>query len=145
LPVNYSHDDLGLLYLEDVDWNADGVSVPFVENLIGVSLADGSEDGPSPAALLGYQWIQSNWSAVLSIIQEQAFDFYAPYADAFDEVPGFDGPKDLLGSEKLEYLRIFSKDDFEVSLRFNWQAPGDSHEITFYIEGAKCNSHSVDG
>lgn len=143
--MNYSHDDLGLLYRDDVDWNADDVSVPFVENLIGVSLAEGTEDGPSPAALSGYEWIQDNWSAVLSIIREQAFDFYSPYADAFDEVPNIGTPEDLSGTEKLEHLRIFSKDDFEVSLRFDWQVLGDGHEITFYIEDGRCHSHSVDG
>ena len=143
--MNYSHDDLGSLYLEDLDWNAEDVSVPFVENLIGVSLADGSENGPSRAALSGYQWIQSNWQAVLSLIQEQAFEFYSPYVDAFDGVPGFRTPKDLLGSERLQYLRVFGKDDFEITLRFDWQEPGDGHEITFYVEGGRCNSHSVDG
>jgi len=143
--MNYSHDNLGSMYLEDVDWNADDVSVQFVENLVGVSLADGSENGPSRAALSGYQWIQSNWQAVLSLIQEQAFEFYSPYKGAFDGVPGFQTPKDLLGSERLQYLRVFGKDDFEITLRFDWQEPGDCHEITFYVEGGRCNSHSVDG
>jgi hypothetical protein len=143
--MNYSHDDLGSLYLEDDDWNAEDISVPFVETSVCVSLADGSKNGPSRAALSGYQWIQGNWQAVLSLIQEQAFEFYSPYADAFDGVPGFHTPKDLLGSERLQYLRIFGKDHFEITLRFDWQEPGDTHEITFYVDGGRCNSHSVDG
>jgi len=143
--MNYSHSDLGLLYLEDTDWNVDDVSVPFVENLIGVSLANGSENEPSLTALSGYQRIQNNWPAVLSLLQEQAFEFYLPYAHAFEGVPRFDTPIDLLGSEMLQYLRVFNKDDFEITLRFKWQEPDDSHEITFYVEDGKCKSHSVDG
>lgn len=143
--MNYSHNDLGALYLEDTDWNSDDVSVPFAENLIDVSLANGSRNEPSVAALSGYQWIQNNWQAVLSLIQEQAFEFYSPYADAFEGVPRFDTPTDLLGSEILRYLRVFNKDDFEITLRFKWQEPDDSHEITFYVEDGKCKSHSVDG
>ncbi len=143
--MNFSHDDLGSLLFEDGDWNTEAVSVPFVESLIGVSLADGSENGPSSAALSGYQWVQGNWQTVLSLIQEQMSDFYSPYADAYGEVPDFETPEDLSASGRLQYLRIFNKDDFEITLRFDWQVPGDSHEITFYIEDGRCNSHSVDG
>jgi hypothetical protein len=143
--MNYSHNELGALYLEDTDWNVDDVSVPFVKNVIGVSLAAGSENGPSLAALSAYQWIQSNWPAVLSLLQEQAFEFYLPYAHAFEGVPCFDTPTDMLGSEILQYLRVFNKDDFEITFRFGWQEPGDDHEITFYVEDGTCKSHSVDG
>lgn len=143
--MSYSHNDLGTLYLEDTDWNADEVRVPFADNLIGVSLANGSENEPSQAALSGYQWIQSNWQGVLSLIQEQTFEFYSPYADAFGGVPSFDTPADLLGSEILQYLRVFDDDKFEITLRFRWQEPDDSHEITFYVEDGRCKSHSVDG
>ena len=143
--MNYAHNEIGQLYLDDTDWNADEVSVPFAENEIGVSLADGSKDGPSPAALSGYQWIKSNWQSALALIQDQCFEFYSPYAEAFEAVPGFATPADLLGSEILQYLRIFDKDDFEITLRFTWQEPDDNHEITFYVESGHCESHSVDG
>lgn len=143
--MSYIHADLGSLHREDVDWNAEDVIVPFAESRIGVSLADGSESGPSRAALFGYKWIQSNWQGVLSLIQKQVFEFYSPYADAFDGVPEFNTPRDLLRSARLRYLRIFGKDDFELTLRFDWQEPGDSHEVTFYVEGGKCGTHSVDG
>ncbi|MCH9694167.1 MAG: hypothetical protein K0U72_06630 [Gammaproteobacteria bacterium] len=143
--MNYTHDELGALYLEDTDWNADDVRVPFAEDLIGVSLANGSETEPALAALYGYQWIQSNWRAVLSLIQEQAFEFYSPYVDAFNGVPIFATPADLLGSETLRYLRVFDKDNFEITFRFAWQERGDSHEITFYVENGKCEAHTVDG
>ena len=143
--MNYAHDKLGLLYFEDGDWNAENVSVPFVEDSIGVSLRAGIGGGPSPAALSGYKWIEKNWKTVLSIVQDQAFQFYAPYADAFDGLPQFESPGELIGTERLCYLRVFSKEDFEVTVIFDWQVPGDEHEITFYVEGGECKTHCVDG
>ena len=141
----YIHPRLGELYAEDVDWQTDEVSVPFCDTPIEVCLADGSDDGPSQAALAGYDWIESNWQQVRDLIQEQAFRFYEPYADAVDGVPAFDAPEQLWGTEVVLSVRVFSKDDFTVTLRFRWQEEEDPHVVTFYVEDGQCETHSVDG
>lgn len=142
---SYLHPKLGELYPEDVDWQTDEVSVPFCDNPIAVCLAEGTDDGPSQAALSGYGWIESHWQEVHRLIQEQAFRFYKPYAAAVEGVPTIDGPEQLWGTEVLLSVRVFSKDDFTVTLRFTWQEHEDPHEITFYVEEGRCKTHSVDG
>jgi hypothetical protein len=139
------HPRLGELYPEDVDWQTDEALVPFCNTPIAVCLADGSDDGPSEAALSGYEWIESHWREVLGLIQDQAFDFYEPYADAVAGVPAFDAPEQLWGTETLLSVRVFSKDDFTITMRFTWQEDADPHEITFYVEDGQCETHSVDG
>lgn len=142
---DFVHPKLGQLYAEDVDWQTDEVSVPFSKSPIEVCLADGSDDGPSQAALSGYEWLESHWQEVLGLIQEQAFAFYEPYVDAVPSAPKIDTPKQLWGTEVLLSVRVFSKDDFTVTMRFAWQDDDDPHAITFYVEDGKCETHSVDG
>ena len=141
----FVHPRLGELYPEDVDWQTDEVSVAFSKTPIAVCLADGPDDGPSQAALSGYDWLESNWPEVLRLIQDQAFEFYESYADAVAGVPPFNTPEQLWGSESLLSVRVFSKDDFTVTMRFIWQEDQDPHEITFYVEDGGCETHSVDG
>ncbi|GMV79989.1 MAG: hypothetical protein AMXMBFR7_11730 [Planctomycetota bacterium] len=141
----YIHPKLGELYPEDVDWQTDKATVPFSNTPIEVCFANGSKDGPWPAALTGYDWIESHWSEVLGLIQDQAFDFYSPYADAVAGVPVFASPEKLWGTEELLCVRVSTKDDFEVTLRFKWQEKEDPHVITFYVEKGRCETHSVDG
>jgi hypothetical protein len=42
-------------------------------------------------------------------------------------------------------VRVRSRTDFTVTLRFAWQEAEDLHLITFYIEDGQCLTHSVDG
>lgn len=141
----FVHPRLGELYPEDVDWQTDQVSVPFCKAPIAVCLADGSDDRPSKEALSGYDWIESHWREVLVLIQDQAFEFYKPYADAVAAVPEFESPEQLWGTEVLLNVRVFSKDEYTVTFRFRWQQEQDPHEITFYVEDGRCKTHSVDG
>lgn len=141
----YTHPKIGELYPEDVDWQTDEVSVQYSPSPIEVCLAGGTDDGPSQAALSGYEWVESNWQEVCSLIQDQAFEFYEPYAAAVDGVPSFDTPSQLWGTEVLLSIRVFAEDDFTVTLRFNWQEDDDPHEITFYVEDGRCETHSADG
>ena len=141
----YMHPKLGELYHEDVDWQSDQAAVSFCHSPIEVCLADGSDDGPSEAAMSGYEWVESHWEQVRELIQDQAFEFYEPYADAVDGVPKFESPSQLWKTEIVLGLRMFSRDEFSVTLRFEWQQNDDPHEVTFYVEGGKCESHSVDG
>lgn len=141
----FIHHKLGKLYLEDVDWQTDEASVPFCKTPVEVCLAGGSETGPSQAALSGYDWIESHWQKVLVLMQDQAFDFYEPYADAVASVPVIDTSTQLWGTESILNVRVFAKDDFSVTMRFTWQEDEDPHEVTFYVEDGKCEVHSVDG
>lgn len=143
--VFFNHPVLGELYPEDVDWCTDEADVSFHESPVQVCLANGSEDGPSDSANAGYNWIAGNWREVLQTIEQQAFEFYRPYADAVTAVPRFAHPSDLWGTERLLSLRIFAAGDFTVTLRFDWQDPSDPHEITFYVEGGACITHTADG
>jgi len=145
MAYTYLHSKLGELYPEDLDWQTEEIVVPFSGTPIGVCLANGSVEGPSEAALSGYDWVESHWHEVRGLIQGQAFDFYRPYADAVAGVPTFDAPEKLWGTEILLWVRVFSKDRFSVTLRFAWQEDEDPHEITFYVEGGSCSTHSVDG
>ena len=141
----YIHPKLGGLYQEDVDWQTDEVTVSFCKAPIGVCLANGSDDGPSAMALDGFEWVETHWDEVLAIIQDQAFEFYDPYFDAFEDIPKFDSANDLWGTGILLYLRLFSKTDFTVSMRFAWQKEEDSHQVTFEVEEGECFTHTVDG
>ncbi|MEM8960798.1 MAG: hypothetical protein AAGD38_04905 [Acidobacteriota bacterium] len=141
----FDHPKLGELYPEDVDWQTDEVLVPFYKTAISVCLAGGSDSGPSIAALSGYDWIESHWAEVLKLIQNQAFEFYRPYADAVAGVPVFDSPERLWGTETLLDIRVFAQDDFTVTMRFAWQERGDPHQVAFYVEEGRCDTHSVDG
>lgn len=141
----FIHPRLGELYPEDVDWHTDEVSVPYCKTSIAVCFAGGTDDGPSEAAISGYDWIESHWSEVLGLVQDQAFDFYGPYADAVTGVPVFDAPEQLWGTETVLSVRVFAKDDFTVTMRFSWQEEQDPHEVTFYVEDSRCDTHSVDG
>ena len=141
----YDHQKLGELYPEDVDWQTDAVSVPFSDTAIEVCLADGSDEGPSQDALAGYEWLESHWQQVRGLIQEQAFDYYEPYAETVDGVPSFETPEELWGTEVVLSVRVSSKADFTVTLRFTWQEDDDPHDVTFYVENGGCTTHSVDG
>jgi hypothetical protein len=145
LSESFHHPTLGELYPEDVDWQTDAVTVPFCQFPIAVCLAEGNGDGPSDDAIAGYEWVAAHWKDVLRIIEGQAFRFYEPYAAAITGVPKFDLPTQLWGTEVVQSIRLFSKDDFEVSIRFTWQLPDDPHVVTFYVEGERCLTHSVDG
>ena len=141
----YQHPKLGPLYQEDVDWQSDESSVSFYDDKIQVCLAEGTDAGPSEKAMRGYEWMEGHWSHVLEIIQEQAFAYYQPMAEADNRIPKIDSPSQLWGTEILLAIRVFSEDDFAVTMRFGWQDNSDPHEITFYVEGGTCNTHSVDG
>jgi len=142
----YIHPTLGELYPEDVDWMTDEVSLPFCNHPISVILINGDDSGPSAESLEGYDWRSTHWPETLALIELIAFEqFYLPYADANDAVPRFDTPAAIWGTEQLICLCVSSKDLFQVSMRLDWQAPSDHHEITFYIEQGKCITLSVDG
>ena len=141
----YKHATLGEFYFEDWVWETDQATVPFCDHPIAVCLAGEEDNGPSDDAIAGYEWIVSNWPGVLKIMSDQAFDFYRPYVDAEASVPKFDSPDALWGTERLMSIYINSKDDFTVTMYFDWQKEHDTHEITFYIEQGKCLAHSVDG
>lgn len=141
----YNHPKLGTMLPEDTDWIV-RASVPFASRPIEVCLA-GEDEGiaPSSDSLAGYDWISAHWPRVLDLIADQAFDFYEPYRDAVASVPKFESPGAMWGTEVLSSVRVRSKDDFEVSLRFAWQEEDDPHVITFYVEDGRCRTHSVDG
>ena len=141
----FVHSKLDELYPDDVDWQTDEVLVSFSKTPIAVCLADGSDDGPSQAALVGYDWVESHWDKVLQLIQEQAFRFYASYADNVAGVLSFNTPEQFWKSASLISVRVFSKDNFGVTMRFAWQERHDFHEITFYVEDGRCDAYSVDG
>lgn len=141
----YTHPELGELYPDDVDWQSDSATVRFSDAPVEVCLANGTETGPSAVALAGYEWVAANWPQVLRSIENQAFDFYEPYAAGVPGTPGFDSPSELWGTEELLSILVFSKDDFSVSMRFAWQQASDPHIVTFYVENGVCETHSVDG
>ncbi|GAA4439765.1 DUF6985 domain-containing protein [Bremerella cremea] len=141
----YQHPSLGTLFLEDDQWLTEEGEVTFVDEVIRIVFARGTEEGPSDASLEGFEWIDANWSKVLTLIEDQAFEFYQSYDNSVEEFPEFAKPADIWGSEYLLGLRIFSPEEFEVTLQFDWQEEDDEHEITFYIEEGECNSYSRDG
>ena len=141
----FVHPILGELYPEDVDWQTDETIVPFSGEPIAVCLAEGSSAGPSAEASAGFDWIAANWSSVLTLIQSQAFQFYEPYLEAVPGTPDFQEPEQIWGTEILSSVRVTAEDEFEVTMRFVWQADADPHEVTFYVENGQCESHTVDG
>lgn len=142
----YQHPVIGEMFDEDNDWIAENVSLAISGRSVQVVLAQGESTGPSQDALYGFDWIVSNWEEVLNIIENQAFErFYRPYTDAVSGVPQFDSPDQLWGSEILLGIQVSTENHFAITLRFNWQQLDDKHEITFYVEDGKCQTHSVDG
>ncbi|MDJ0710805.1 MAG: hypothetical protein QNJ14_10460 [Woeseiaceae bacterium] len=141
----FTHPVLGELYPEDIDWCVDEAAVPFHASRVHICLAEGGEDAPSDSANAGFDWIAANWKQVQKLIEQQAFEFYRPYADAVATVPKFAAPNELWGTDRLVSLRVYSVDDFSVTLRFDWQEDSDPHEVTFYVERGICETHSVDG
>jgi hypothetical protein len=133
------------LYAENFAWQTDEVSVPFAEAAIAVSFTNCSAEGPLEEALSGYDWIEFHWPQVRSLIQEQAFAFYEPYADAVPGVPRFDAADQLWGTEVLLSIELSSKHQFSITMRFEWQEEDDPHQITFYVVDGRCQTHSVDG
>lgn len=145
LELRYNHPKLGELYWEEGTWCNEQATVSMSSVPICVFLDGGGSEAPSDTALAGYDWIQSHWSEVLQLIQEQASDFYEPYADAMTGVPRFEDPTQIWGTEVLLTLRVKSKETFTVSMRFTWQETSDPHDVTFYVSDSRCVSHSVDG
>ena len=141
----FNHPSLGELYPEDVDWCTDAVAAPFSTTPIQVCLAEGSETGPSDIALAGYGWLETHWMDVQKLMESQAYSFYEPYAESVSSIPRFGSADELWGTETVLNVSVFAADNFTVTLRFEWQEEDDPHEITFYIEGGKCETHSVDG
>jgi hypothetical protein len=142
----YIHPAMGEMLADDTDWIASSVRVPFAPHPIEVCLSgEEGADGPSADALAGYAWVASHWADVFRLIEDQAFQFYVPYRDAVAGIPQFASGRALVGTEELSSVRVHSKTDFEISLRFAWQEAEDPHLITFYIEEGECRTHSVDG
>lgn len=142
----FKHPDLGLMFPEDTDWIATKARVPFSRTPVEVCLAGEEEaTGPSDDALAAYDWLSSHWPDVFRVIEGQAFEFYEPYRDAVSSVPHFASPRHLFGTEEVCGVRVWSKSDFTITLRFVWQEAEDPHIITFYVEASECRSHSVDG
>jgi hypothetical protein len=142
----FKHPKLGLMFAEDIDWIAMKARVPFSKTPVDVCLGgEEGADGPSQEALAGYDWLSSHWPEVFRLIEAQAFDFYEPYRDAVPSVPRFGAARLLFGTEEVCGIRVHSKTDFEISTRFAWQEAEDPHVVTFYVEGGKCITHSVDG
>ena len=143
---SFTHPTLGVMLPEDTDWIATEATVPFCDSRIGVCLAgEDAADGPSDEALAAYDWLSVHWPDVFRLIEEQAFQFYQPYRDAVASVPRFASPRHLFGTENASFVRVRSKTDFQISLRFAWQEADDPHVVTFYVEGGQCCTHSVDG
>ena len=141
---SYNHPTFGGFELEDTDWLASSSTVPFLGYAIDVML-EGTEEKPTDKALKAYETISSNWNETLEKIKEQAFQYYEPYADAFPSVPKLDSAEKLWGTEKVLFINIRSEDEYEVTMRFDWQEEEDDHQITFYIEDGVCETHTVDG
>ena len=103
------------------------------------------ESGPTEHALKGFVWLQNEWSEVLELFEEQACQFYAPYADAVPSVPKFETSEQFWETSILLSVRVFSTKTYSVTMRFTWQEDDDPHEITFYVEDGVCLTHTVDG
>jgi hypothetical protein len=142
----FTHPKLGAMLPEDTDWIASEAEVPFARFPIEVCLA-GEEGAASPSdeTLAAYDWLSSHWPEVFQLIEAQAFEFYEAYRDAVASVPRFASPRALLGTEKVCGVRVWSKSNFTITLRFAWQEAEDRHIITFYVECGQCSTHSVDG
>jgi len=140
----YNHPTLGKMEPGDTDWLASDTIVSFLGYDISVTL-EGTKEQPTEEALSAYETISSNWNETLEKINEQAFQFYEPYADAFPSVPKFDSAGKIWGTEKVWFMTIRSIDEYELTMTFDWQEEEDDHMITFYIEGGACETHSVDG
>lgn len=142
----FVHPQLGRMLPEDTDWIAPKAKVPFAASSIEVCLGgEEGANGPSDEALAAYDWLSSHWPDVFRLIEGQAFGFYEPYRAAFTRVPHFASSHLLLGTEEVCSVRVHTKSDFEVSLRFTWQEADDPHIVTFYVEDGQCLTHSVDG
>lgn len=141
---SYNHPTLGQMEPEGTDWLATSVTVPFLGYEIDL-IMEGDGEKPTKEALEGFETISSSWTETLEKIKDQAYDFYEPYTDAVASVPKFDSPEQLWGTEKILFINIRSVDDYEVTMRFDWQEEEDDHQITFYVEEGVCETYSVDG
>lgn len=145
-----THPKFGSIFLEDEYgdysmWLASECRFQHYTGPIDISFA-GDLIRPRAEAIQACDWADENWNDVLKLIESEAYTrFYKPYADHFKGVPKYASPDQLWGTETLLGMGFKDRNDFSITLQFQWQQPGDDHQITFYVEEGKCVSHSVDG
>jgi len=144
VPVDTIHPIFGSIYMDtDSSWFAE-TSDPFgCKGNPSLSI-DGDDTGPFLASVDTFRQLRDNWTSIASTIAETLLELNHNY---FSDNPD----KQLETADGIwdtaELLSVSVGPDGNASLTyiFDWQLPGDDHQITVYLEKWNPTGTSIDG
>ena len=83
------------------------------------------------------------WPTLRPLVEEEAFELQRNYLES--ALPSSATRSHVWNTMVDPTVTCLGDGNYELSCRFTWQNPGDSHVVTFYVEGGELRGHSFDG
>ena len=84
-----------------------------------------------------------DWPKLKPQLEEDACELQSNYLDA---PPAAAATRSRIWDAMLEpTIRCLADGNYELTCRFTWQAAGDDHTVTFYVEDGEPRGSSIDG
>jgi len=83
-----------------------------------------------------------DWPRLKPLLEQDASELQSNYLDT--PPTAADGPRVWEAMLEPE-IRCLAEGNYELTCRFTWQAAGDDHTVTFYIEDGEPRGSSIDG
>ncbi len=144
LPSNVQHPVFGPIYMDtESSWFADSSDSIGCEGVPSVSI-EGDDDGPFPGSVETYERLRSDWKSIAPVVAELLLELNHNY---FSDEPSeqIHDPELLWESATLLAVCVGPDGDLSLTYTFNWQRPGDGHQITVYLKNWIPDGTSVDG
>ena len=84
-----------------------------------------------------------DWSTLQPLLEEDAFELQRNYLES--ALPPSATQQQVWATMVNPIVTCLDDGNYELSCRFTWQKPSDSHSVTFYIEDGEPRGHSIDG
>lgn len=139
-----NHPVFGPIYMDtDTSWFSESSMSIGCEGTPSLSI-DGDENGPFADSATTYEKLKSDWESIAPKIADPLLELNANYFSDEPELQIRD-TQCLWESATLLSICVGTDGNLSMTYTFDWQRPGDGHEITVYLENWNTKGVSVDG
>jgi hypothetical protein len=127
----------------DTSWFAGSVASLGCKGSPSLSI-DGNDAGPFAGSATTYQRIHSEWDSLRTMVAETLLELNHNY---FSDHPAkmLDSADAIWPTAELLAMCVGPDGCFSLTYVFDWQIPGDGHQITAYFEDWESKGCSIDG